>query len=132
MKAMKQYMIGAFACVALVGATAFTSRVVAAPGGGASVPASADAYAATTLPDLVKTEQFKDKKVQFDAVVSKVGCVGCGGVTMVDKTWRISVCPEEPSKLKIPTTAGTRVRIWGVLTIVDDFREVKAHRVEKL
>ena len=131
MNAMKQFVIGTFACVALVGAAASASRAVAAPGGAASV-ASADGYAATTLPDLVKTEQFKDKKVQFDAVVSKVGCVSCGGVTMVDKTWRISVCPEVPSKLKIPTTAGTRVRIWGVLTIVDDFREVKAHRVEKL
>jgi hypothetical protein len=132
MKAMKQYVIGTFACFALVGAAAFTSRAVAAQGSGPSSPASADGYAATTLPDLVKTDQFKDKKVQFEAVVSKVGCVGCGGVTMVDKTWRISVCPEEPSKLTIPTTAGTRVRIWGVLSIVDDFREVKAHRVEKL
>ena len=132
MNAMKQFVIGTFACVALVGAAASASRAVAAPGGAASASASADGYAATTLPDLVKTEQFKDMKVQFDAVVSKVGCVGCGGVTMVDKTWRISVCPEEPSKLKIPTTAGARVRIWGVLTIVDDFREVKAHRVEKL
>ena len=132
MNPMKQYVIGTVACVALVGATAFTSRAVAAQGTEPGATASADGYAATTLPDLVKTEQFKDRQVQFEAVVSKVGCVGCGGVTMVDKTWRISVCPEEPSKLKIPTTAGTRVRIWGVLTIVDDFREVKAHRVEKL
>lgn len=129
MKTVKQFVIGSVACVALLGAAAFTSTAAAAQGPGAT---AADGYAAATLPDLVKTDQFKDKKVQFEAVVSKVGCVGCGGVTMVDKTWRISVCPEEPSKLKIPTTAGTRVRIWGVLTIVDDFREVKAHRVEKL
>ena len=27
---------------------------------------------------------------------------------------------------------GARVRIWGVLTVVDDFREVKAQRVEML
>lgn len=130
MKDTKRRMITAFACVALVGAVAPAPSAVAAQGGGAA--ASADGYASTTLPDLVKTEQFKDRKVRFDAVVSKVGCAGCGGVTMVDKTWRISVCPEEPSKLEIPRTAGTRVRIWGVLTIVDDFREVKAHRVEKL
>lgn len=132
MKAMKQLVILAFACAAVAGASAFASRAQAAQGAVSSEPASADGYAPTTLPDLVKTEQFKDRKVRFDAVVSKVGCVGCGGVTMVDKTWRISVCPEEPGRLKIPTTAGTRVRIWGVLTIVDDFREVKAHRVEKL
>lgn len=131
MNAMKQYVVAALACVALVGAAALPSISEAAQGG-SSAPAPADGYTATKLVDLVKTDQFKDQKVQFEAVVSKVGCVGCGGVTMVDKTWRISVCPEEPSKTTIPTTAGTRLRIWGVLTVVDDFREVKAHRVEKL
>lgn len=91
-----------------------------------------EGYASTTIQDLVQTDRFKDQKVLFEAAVAKIGCVGCGGVTMADKTWRISVCPENPGQLTIPTTAGTRVRVWGVLSVVDDFREVKARRVEVL
>ena len=98
----------------------------------AAAAAPLDGYASTTIQDLVQTDRFKDQKVLFEAAVAKVGCVGCGGVTMADKTWRISICPEDPGRLTIPTTAGTRVRIWGVLSIVNDIREVKAQRVETL
>lgn len=93
-------------------------------------PAAPEGYASASVQDLVKQDRLKDQKVLFEAAVSKVGCVGCGGVIVSDKTWRISVCPENPAQFKIPTRAGTRLKIWGVLSVVNDFREVKAQRVE--
>jgi hypothetical protein len=114
----------------LIGVAACSSKAQERQAAAATAPMQG--YASTAIQDLVQTDRFKDQKVLFEAAVAKVGCVGCGGVTMADKTWRISVCPENPAQLTIPTTAGTRVRIWGVLSIVDDFREVKAQRVEPL
>lgn len=113
-----------------LGAAACSSRAEVDDTGLKAAPL--EGYTSTTVQDLVQTDRFKDKRVHFEAAVAKVGCVGCGGVTMADKTWRISVCPENPGELKIPPTAGTRVRIWGVLSVVDDLREVKAQRVEAL
>ena len=126
----KRLAVAALLSGALVGVSAWCSRADAKEALGSA--AVTGGYAATTIQDLVKMDRLKDQKVLFEAVVSKVGCQACGGVIVADKTWRISVCPEDPAQLKIPTRAGTRLRIWGTLTIVNDFREVKAERVERL
>ena len=97
---------------------------------GAAKPA--EGYAQSTVQQLAQEEKWKDQKVQFEGTIAKVGCIGCGGVIVADKTWRISAEPEDPSKFRIPARPGTRLRIWGVLRVSDGFREVKAHRVEFL
>lgn len=130
MHVAKRMAIAVLLSGAMAGAVGSTSRAEAKEVLG---PAAApDGYASASVQDLVKLDRLKDQKVLFEAAVSKVGCVGCGGVIVADKTWRISVCPEDPGKFKIPTRAGARLKIWGVLTVVNGFREVKAQRVEIL
>jgi hypothetical protein len=126
----RQAMVTLLSGALLMGGAACSSRAETKEAAAATAPM--EGYASITIQDLVQTDRFRGQKVLFEAAVSKIGCVSCGGVTVVDKTWRISVCPENPGRLTIPTTAGTRVRIWGVLSIVDDFREVKAQQVEIL
>jgi len=89
-------------------------------------------YATTTVQQLVQEDRWQDQKVLFEGAVSRIGCVGCGGVIIADKTWRISAEPERPSEFRIPARPGARLRVWGVLRITEGFREVKAHRVEFL
>lgn len=125
----------AAAGTAASGTAAVGTAAAGTPAVGTAAPSTvavSEGYTATKIQDLVQTDRFKDQKVLLEAAVAKVGCVSCGGVTMVDKTWRISVCPDVPGQLTIPTTPGTRVRIRGVLTIVAGFREVRAHQVETL
>ena len=125
---MKRVAMAVLLSGVLVGATGSPSRAEAKEILGSA--AAPEGYASASIQDLVKQDRLKDQKVLFEAVVSKVGCVGCGGVIVADKTWRISVCPDDSSKFKIPTRAGTRLRIWGVLSVVNGFREVKAQRLE--
>ena len=90
-------------------------------------------YSSTTVQQLVQEDRWHDQKVVFEGAISKIGCVGCGGVIVADKTWRISAEPEDPSRFRIPVRAGAPLKIWGVLRVTEDgFREVKAHRVEFL
>ena len=97
-------------------------------------PAKApDSYATTTLSELAQNDNWKGKPAIFDGTISKVGCQGCGGVILAEKTWRLSCEPSDPSKFKIPVKTGALVRVWGKLTVGEDgFREVKADRVEFL
>lgn len=96
-------------------------------------PTMPQGYAAATVQQLAEEDRWKDQKVAFDGSISKVGCEGCGGVIIADKTWRISCEPADPGKFKIPVRTGAPLRVWGVLHVTDDgFREVKAHRVEIL
>lgn len=90
-------------------------------------------YMTTTVEQLVNEDWWKGQKVFFEGSISKIGCAGCGGVIIADKTWRISTEPANPSKFTIPVKTGAPLRIWGVLSVTDDgFREVKAYRVEFL
>lgn len=90
-----------------------------------------EGYAATTVQQLAEDDRLKDQNVLFTGTVNKVGCAGCGGVIVADKTWRISCEPADPSKFKIPVRIGKAIKVWGVLRVTDDgFREVKAERVE--
>lgn len=41
----------------------------------------------------------------------------CGGVTVVDKTWRISVEPQDPSIFRIPANTGSKIRAWGIILV---------------
>lgn len=92
-----------------------------------------EGYTTATVQQLVEEDRWRDQKVVFDGAISKLGCTGCGGVIVADKTWRLSTEPADPGKFRIPVRAGGRLRVWGVLRITGDgFREVKAHRVELL
>ncbi len=92
-----------------------------------------EGYVKANVQDLAEGDKWKDQKVLFEGTIAKLGCAGCGGVIIADKTWRISAEPEDPSKFRIPVRTGARLRIWGVLSVSSDgFREVKAQRVEFL
>lgn len=97
-------------------------------------PAKApEGYAAATLPDLAQNDSLEGKLVMFEGRINKVGCQGCGGVILAEKTWRLACEPGDPSKFKIPVKTGALVRVWGKLMIGEDgYREVKADRVEFL
>lgn len=107
-----------------------TSRTEASEALG-SIQAS-DSYSSTTLQEVAQLDKWRGKKIVFEGVVGKVGCADCGGVVVVDKTWRIGVEPEDPSKFHIPVRAGAPVKVWGVLEISGGFRQVRAQRVEFL
>ena len=129
MRSIVHILILAFA-FATVGC-ASTDEAQAGPVLGA--PKAPEGYATTTLAELAQNDSWKGKPVTFDGTINKVGCQGCGGVILAEKTWRLSCEPGDPSKFKIPVKTGALVRVWGKLTIGEDgFREVKADRVEFL
>lgn len=99
--------------------------------GPAEIP---EGYQRTRVQDLVEDDkQWRDRDIYFEGAISKIGCGGCGGVIVADKTWRLSVEPADPSQFRIPVKTGARLKIWGVMRVTEDgFREVKAHRVEIL
>lgn len=123
-----------FAVVLAVGTVSATSGCQAtdAQAGevlGPQVPP--EGFVDATIEDLAEDDRWKDQKVLFTGTINKVGCEGCGGVIIADKTWRISCEPADPGKFKIPVRTGKTVKVWGVLRVTDDgFREVKAERVE--
>ncbi|MDX2093035.1 MAG: hypothetical protein SFX73_34650 [Kofleriaceae bacterium] len=95
------------------------------------LPTPPAGYASTTVEELVRDEGLGGQRVFFEGAIAKFGCLGCGGVIAADKTWRISIEPEDPSQFRIPVRSGVRIRVWGVLQIGNrGFREVKARRVE--
>ncbi len=115
----------------LVGAHGWRGRAFA--GDALGLPAAPEGYASASVRELAREDRWRDQKVLFEGLVAKVGCVGCGGVILADRTWRISVEPEDSSKFRIPRRTGARLRVWGVLRVGQDgFREVKAHRVQFL
>lgn len=90
-----------------------------------------ESYSPATVQEVAQLDKWRDKKVVFEGTVGKGGCADCGGVVVTDKTWRIGVEPEDPSKFRIPTRPGARLKVWGILGISGNgFREVKAQRVE--
>lgn len=36
---------------------------------------------------------------------------------MVEKTWRVPVEPEDPSKFRIPVKKGAPIRFWGIVQV---------------
>lgn len=93
---------------------------------------SPESYSPATVQEVAQLDKWRGKKIVFEGVVGKVGCADCGGVVVTDKTWRIGVEPDDPSKFHIPTRAGARLKVWGVLEISGEFRQVRAARVEFL
>lgn len=93
---------------------------------------SSDSYSPATVQEVAQLDKWRGKKVVFEGTVGKGGCTDCGGVVVSDKTWRIGVEPEDPSKFRIPARAGARLKVWGVLEISGEFRQVRAERVEFL
>lgn len=122
-------MVAVLGLGGLLGASGCTTEVKANTVlGEQKVP---EGYTPTTVEKLVNEDRWKGQKVFFEGSISKIGCAGCGGVIIADKTWRISTEPANPSKFTIPVKTGAPLRVWGVLSVTGDgFREVKAHRVE--
>ena len=131
----RSYIVATLALIAVV-ASGCTSRTEAASRKEASQGLgsieSAESYSPATVQELAQIDKWRGKKIVFEGVVGKVGCADCGGVVVTDKTWRIGVEPDDPSKFHIPARAGAPVKIWGVLEISGEFRQVRAHRVEFL
>lgn len=131
---MKIYKALATAAV-VVGMALGSASCRSKPTGGQvlGLAAPPEGYAPVTVQELVEGNRWQDQRVLFEGTISAVGCVGCGGVIIADRTWRVSTEPEDPSQFKIPVRPGARLRVWGVLRVADNgFREVKAHRVEFL
>ncbi len=93
---------------------------------------SPESYSSATVQEVAQLDKWRGKRIVFEGVVGKAGCADCGGVVVTDKTWRIGVEPEDPSKFHIPVRAGARLKVWGVLEISGEFRQVRAARVEFL
>lgn len=90
---------------------------------------------ATTLEDLLQhPDAFKDKVVAIEGRIGAIGCTDCGGVLVSDKTWRLSVEPEDPKAFSIPAQAGARIQAWGRVQVEQEkggsFIELKARGVE--
>lgn len=126
----RSYTVVATLALVAVVASGCTSRPEASQGLG-SVE-SPESYSPAIVQEVAQTDKWRGKKIVFEGVVGKVGCADCGGVVVTDKTWRIGVEPDDPSKFHIPARAGAPVKIWGVLEISGEFRQVRAHRVEFL
>lgn len=78
---------------------------------------------------------YQGKLVRVEGRIGKGGCVDCGGVLLADKTWRLSVEPEDPKAFTIPTRTGARLVAWGVVSVEPQkegapFVELKARGVE--
>lgn len=91
--------------------------------------------AVTKLEDLLqRPEAFKDKEVAIEGRIGSVGCVDCGGVLVTDRTWRLSVEPENPKAFSIPAKAGARIQAWGLVQVEQEKGgatvELKARGVE--
>ena len=93
---------------------------------------SPESYSPATVREVAELDTWRDRKIVFDGIVGKGGCADCGGVVVTDRTWRIGVEPVDPSKFRIPARAGARLKVWGVLEISGEFRQVRAERVEFL
>lgn len=93
---------------------------------------SPESYSPATVQEVAQLDTWRDRKIVFDGIVGKGGCADCGGVVVTDRTWRIGVEPADPSRFRIPARAGARLKIWGVLEISGDFRQVRAEQVEFL
>lgn len=91
--------------------------------------------ATVTMAELLqKPEAFRDRPVLVEGRIGSLGCADCGGVLLTDKTWRLSVEPEDPKAFRIPVEQGARLRAWGRLHVESEsgktFVELKAKGVE--
>jgi len=70
------------------------------------------------IQDIVQNQQaYRDKIVVAEGRIGAVGCLDCGGVIVTDKTWRLPVEPEDPSKFRIPVKRGAPIKVWGVVHV---------------
>lgn len=73
---------------------------------------------AVELSDIVQNPAaYRDEIIVTEGRIGALGCVDCGGVIVTDKTWRLSVEPENPQEFRIPLKPGARIKVWGVVHV---------------
>lgn len=64
----------------------------------------------------------KDYQGQFLMVEGQIGpvvCADCGGVLLLDKTWRVLVEPVNVKAFRIPPKKGARLKAWGSIVAAE-------------
>lgn len=128
---MKRFVVVIVVVAALA---AFAALWVVGRGGDRGLPTLGEPAGpqarSARIGDIVQNPRaYRDQVVVVEGRIGAVGCVDCGGVIVTDKTWRLPVEPEDPSKFRIPVKQGAAIKVWGVVH-VEGAEEEKAEANE--